>query len=155
MLGLPDPDLRRRGRLSDRGPHRGGGTVGFIHRRCGPPQIIDRRRNRPAAIAQHHYLAECVTDAQAFAATRNYPSPHVMLVVSPSSPMAVTTDNGEAIKPWLDVALEAGFVPVAPAVVDAAPEVLRGWSLRIDGDDTVVCDSPKGPVVLLRTRRSW
>ena len=133
-----------------------GGKVGFVHFRCGPPQLIDNRRNRRAAIAMDRYLKERSTDAQAFVVARNYPSPHGMLVVSPEVGPSVIAENGELLNPWLDLSLTAGFAPLAPDVLDAAPDTVEGWNLRMEGS-SVVCEAPGGRLFdgRLETPEPW
>ena len=97
-----------------------GGRVGFLHFRCGPPQLLDVSRNRRAAIAMGRYLRERSTDAQAFVVVRSYPSPHGVLVVSLDASLSARAENGDLMTPWLDNALRAGFVLLAPDVFDVA-----------------------------------
>lgn len=120
-----------------------GGRVGFIHFRCGPPQLRNERRNRRAAIAMERYIRERSTDAQAFVVFRNYASPQGVLVVSLETPVAQRTHNDEPVSPWLDLSFQDGFIPLAPEVLDAEPEAVEGCNLRIEGAN-VVCQSPRG-----------
>lgn len=120
-----------------------GGHVGFIHLRCGPPQIHNSRRNRRAAHAFDRYMRDRSSDAQAFTVVRNYPHPHGVLVISLQAPITTKAENGDVVNPWFNMALEAGMIPLAPDVFDADPEPAEGWSLQVVGDD-VVCDSPIG-----------
>lgn len=120
-----------------------GARVGFIHFRCGPPQLRNDRRNRRAAIAMDHFIKERFSDVQAFVAFRNHASPQGVLVVSPGTPLAARADNDEAVSLWLDLSLGTGLIPIAPKVLDTEPGLVEGWSLRIEGPN-IVCQSPRG-----------
>ncbi|HZT96402.1 MAG TPA: hypothetical protein VFB34_06150, partial [Chloroflexota bacterium] len=133
-----------------------GGKTGFIHMRCGPPQILDERRNRRAAIAMSKYLLERGTDAQAFAGVRSYPAPHSMLFVSLEAPVSATAENGERTSPWLDLLLGDGLQLLPPDVFDAQPQIVDGWTLRIAGSN-VTCQTPRGALSegLLEMPKPW
>lgn len=111
--------------------------------RCGPPQIIDDRRNRRAAIAMARDMKERSTDAQAFVVVRGFPAPYGLLVVSPDASFSARAENGELLSPWLDLSLRDGFAPLAPDVFDATPDEVEGWTLRVEGGN-VVCGSSDG-----------
>jgi len=70
-----------------------GTWTGFLHFRCGPPQILDARRDRRAALRMADYLAEVSSDVQGFVVVRNYPAPHGVLVVSPETPIGARTET--------------------------------------------------------------
>ena len=133
-----------------------GGKIGFLHLRCGPPQILDSGRNRRAAIAFESYFRDRSTDAQAFAVVRNYPYPHALLVVSQEASFSAREENGDVTSPWLNLCIEAGLITLCPDVFDASPALVDGWSLRIEGDK-VVCGSPRGPLYegSLETPADW
>lgn len=120
-----------------------GCRLSFTHFKCAPPQIVDDRRNRRVALAFDRYLGERSADAQAFALWRNFPSPHAVLVVSQETPMRTRADNGDSVQPWLNRTLEEGFSLIPPDVLDADPEELPGWSLRVEGRN-VICGSIDG-----------
>lgn len=112
---------------------------------CAP---ADREESPTAAAGHHRSSTAAATAERPSFKTTTSPSasqtcrrsrspgttrhPHAMLIVSPSTPMAATADNGEAMNPWLDLAFEAGFVPVASAVFHAAPEVIEGTCSALD-----------------------
>ncbi len=121
------------------------GILGFIHYRCGPPQISDRRRNRRAAIERDAFREDGSTDAQAFASLRNYPAPHAALVVSQQMVPFAMVDNGDTISSWFDSVLAAGLDLIAPDWMDAVPAQLDEWTLQIEGD-RVVCGLKDHPL---------
>ena len=127
-----------------------GAKVAFVHMRCGPPQLLDARRNRRAAIAMDTYFKDRCGDAQAFVAYRSDPAPRGMLVVTQQATVKSWVDNGELVSPWLDLCLTAGLVPIAPDVLDAVPELVDGWALRVDGHGDLVCSTPLGDLYDVR-----
>jgi hypothetical protein len=48
-----------------------GDSVGFLHYRCRPPQILDDRRSRRASLRMAEYLKDVSGDAQAFVLIRD------------------------------------------------------------------------------------
>jgi hypothetical protein len=108
-----------------------GSRVGFLHFRCGPPQILDGRRSRRAALRLEDYLAEISSDVQGFVVVRSFPAPHAMLVVSPETPIAAVLETGDNKSFFLESVLEHGFLPIGPDVLDAAPELLPGWTVDL------------------------
>lgn len=54
--------------------------LGFAYYGCAPPQLVDDRRNRRAALAMRRYIDERSSDVQAFAMIRSDPPPHGLLV---------------------------------------------------------------------------
>ena len=120
-----------------------GARLGFLHYRCGPPQLHDRRRDRRAAIAMARYLKNRAAEVQAFALFRSYPFPRAVLVVSQEAAVPARTENWELTNPWLALNLEMGLTLVAPQVEDASPDEVEGWTLRIEGSK-VVCETPRG-----------
>lgn len=106
-----------------------GTRTGFLHFRCGPPQIMDDRRSRRAALHMADYLAEVSSDVQGFVVVRSYPAPHGVLVVSPTTPTSARTETGDGTNLWLGFVLKQGFLPVAADVMDAIPELLPGWTI--------------------------
>jgi hypothetical protein len=71
-----------------------GDRVGFLHYRCGPPQILDDQRSRHASLRMAEYLKEVSVDVQAFALIRDYPAPHGVLVVSAETPSLAREEKG-------------------------------------------------------------
>lgn len=123
-----------------------GRRAGFVHLRCAPPQVIDRRRNRRAALSLERHMKERMTDAQAFAGCRDYPAPHAFLVVSSEVCLAVRTESGDLLNPWLDLLLENGLeLMMGPDLLGATPARADGCSLRVEGD-LVTCDAPNGAI---------
>ncbi len=121
-----------------------GARASFVHLRCAPPQIIDNRRNRRAALAHDQYMKERVSDAQAFAGCRDHRAPHAFVVVSFEVALSERTESGDLVNPWIGLMLENGFeLLMEPDLLDAAPDRVEGWGLRVEGD-TVTCDSPMG-----------
>lgn len=108
--------------------------MGFAHAGCVPPQVLDRRRNRRAALRSNEYLQDRSTDVQAFVVYREYPAPKAMLVVSPEVAVRFRPDGGEVASPWLDWLCAAGFGPVAPDILDAQPDHISEWEVDIEGE---------------------
>jgi hypothetical protein len=115
-----------------------GGRVGFVHMRCAPPQLIDTRRSRRAALAFDRYFESASSDVPGFMIVRDYPAPHGLLVVSAESGIKARGEDGETLSPWLELLFSKGFVPVVPDVFDAAPEPSDGWVVEVQGE-TVRC----------------
>lgn len=97
--------------------------LGFAHFRCIPPQLIDERRSRRAALFMQRYLLERSTDSQAFVLFRSEPTPRGMLVVSPETGMRARNENGDSAMPWLDLLCERGFMPEFESSPRAQPLV--------------------------------
>jgi hypothetical protein len=134
-----------------------GARAGFLHFRCGPPQIMDGRRNRRAALHMADYLAEVSSDVQGFVVVRNYPAPHGVLVVSPETPIGARTETGDGMNLWLEFVLKQGFLPVAPHVMHATPELLPGWTVDFR-DGMLVCSADEGRGLIeatLETSDTW
>ena len=120
------------------------GIAGFIHMRCGPPGIMDLRRSRRAALALERYTKSRSSDVGAFAGYRMWRTPHVSLVVSAEFGVTLRAESGDLVNPWLELALTAGFDLILNSeVLDATPECVDGWSLRVEGD-VLTCDTPDG-----------
>lgn len=119
------------------------GRIGFAHLRCVPPQVIDDRRSRRAAVRMSQHLSEVSSDVQGFVAIRGHPSPHGVLVVSPTVGIAARDEDGDHANPWLDQAFEHGFVPIGPDVLDAGTSPLAGWQIDVTGDHVVCGDGER------------
>jgi len=123
-----------------------GRRIGFAHLRCVPPQVIDDRRSRRAAVRMSQYLSEVSSDVQGFVAIRRHPSPHGVLVVSPTVGITARDEDGDHANPWLDQAFEHGFVPIGPDVLDAATTPLASWQIDVTGGHVVCGDGERSLV---------
>ncbi len=127
--------------------------LGFLHSRCGPPQVLDHRRNRLEALRAANHLREVSSDVQAFVAVREYPAPHGMLIISPETPRQLQGESGDLMSVWLNDVFEHGFTLAMPDVLDATPDDIPGWEIRaIDGlltcasnDETLFEGTPERP----------
>lgn len=113
--------------------------AGFVHFACAPPQLIDDRHNRRAAIRMNGRLADMASTVQGFVALKKYPAPHGLLVVSPESVMRAREQNGDVTSLWFGLVLEQGFSLAAPDLMDVVPDLLEGWTVDISVDGIFTC----------------
>lgn len=99
-----------------------------------PPQVLDDRRSRRAAIHMEQHLLERSTDVQGFVVVRRWPDPHGVLVVSLETPLRGREGDGDSVSPWLDLRFEQGFAPVAPDVMDVRPALLPDLHVDVVGE---------------------
>ncbi len=133
-----------------------GAAAGVVHHRCGPPQVLDQRRNRTASISFARYEDDRAQDVQAFPAVRSDPAPRALFVVSQVAPFRARTESGKWVSPWFAGCLEAGFTLLAPPVLDAVPNFIDRWTLSVEGS-VVTCGPPADALYVgpAETPRPW